>query len=102
MKKSLIIFGILCLLLSLCACGETPAESGGEGLDIVCTLFPAYDFAREIAGDDPMVRIVTLWNGGAKYLADRDSCRRITYESQNSPFYPGAAEMLAEAARELL
>lgn len=58
--------------------------------------------AREIAGDDPMVRIVTLWNGGAKYLADRESCRRITYESQNSPFYPGAAEMLVEAARELL
>lgn len=58
--------------------------------------------AREIAGNDPLVRIVTLWNGGAKYLADRESCRRITYESQNSPFYPGAAEMLAEAARELL
>ena len=58
--------------------------------------------AREIAGNDPMVRIVTLWNGGAKYLADRESCRRITYESQNSPFYPGAAEMLAEAARGLL
>lgn len=58
--------------------------------------------AREIAGEDPMVRIVTLWNGGAKYLADWASCQRITYESQNSPFYPGAAEILARAARELL
>lgn len=58
MKKSLIIFVILCLLLSLCACGETPAESGGEGLNIVCTLFPAYDFAREIAGEKANVTLL--------------------------------------------
>ena len=58
MKKSLIIFVILCLLLSLCACGETPAESGGEGLNIVCTLFPAYDFAREIAGEKADVTLL--------------------------------------------
>lgn len=58
--------------------------------------------ARQITGDDPMVRVVTLWNGGAKYLADWESCQRITYESQNSPFYPGSAELLVEAARALL
>ena len=51
MKKSLIFLFILCLILMLSACGEAPAESGGEGLDIVCTVFPAYDFAREIAGE---------------------------------------------------
>lgn len=51
MKKSLIFLIFLCLALSLCACGEAPAESGGEGLNIVCTVFPAYDFAREIAGE---------------------------------------------------
>ena len=51
MKRSLIFLVILCLSLSLCACGEAPAESGGEGLNIVCTVFPAYDFAREIAGE---------------------------------------------------
>ena len=51
MKKNLIFLIILCLSLSLCACGEAPAESGGEGLNIVCTVFPAYDFAREIAGE---------------------------------------------------
>lgn len=58
MKKSLIFFVILCLSFSLCACGETPAESGGEGLDIVCTLFPAYDFAREIAGEKANVTLL--------------------------------------------
>lgn len=51
MKKNLIFLIILCLSLSLCACGEAPAESGGEGLNIVCTVFPAYDFAGEIAGE---------------------------------------------------
>lgn len=51
MKKSLIFLITICLILSLCACGEAPAESGGEGLNIVCTVFPAYDFAREIAGE---------------------------------------------------
>ena len=58
MKKSLIIFVILCLSFSLCACGEGPAESGREGLDIVCTLFPAYDFAREIAGEKANVTLL--------------------------------------------
>ena len=51
MKKSLRLLFIICLILGLCACGEAPAESGGEGLNIVCTVFPAYDFAREIAGE---------------------------------------------------
>ncbi|MGM9587700.1 MAG: metal ABC transporter substrate-binding protein [Candidatus Limivicinus sp.] len=51
MKKNLILLIIVCLAFSLCACGEAPAESGGEGLNIVCTVFPAYDFAREIAGE---------------------------------------------------
>ena len=51
MKKSLSLIFMTCLILSLCACGEAPAESGGEELNIVCTVFPAYDFAREIAGE---------------------------------------------------
>lgn len=58
--------------------------------------------AQQIGGGDPLVRVVTLWNGGAKYMADADSCDRITYESQNSPFMKGAAEKLVACARELL
>ena len=58
MKKSLIFLCILCFSLSLCACGEGPAESGGEGLNIVCTVFPAYDFAREIAGEKANVTLL--------------------------------------------
>ena len=58
--------------------------------------------AQAICGGDPHVRVVTLWNGGAKYMADADSYDRITYESQNSPFGRGAAELLTQVARELL
>ena len=49
-----------------------------------------------------MVKVVTLWNGGAKYMADAASYDRITYEAQNSPFMKGAAELLVKCAGELL
>ena len=51
MKKFLSMILCVCLLLSLCGCKGGCYESGGEGLDIVTTVFPAFDFAREIAGD---------------------------------------------------
>ena len=58
--------------------------------------------AQQIGGDDAMVKVVTMWNGGAKYMADATSYDRITYEAQNSPFMKGAAELIMLAARDLL
>lgn len=58
MKRNFLICIVLCLLLSLCACGAAPAESGGEGMNIVCTVFPAYDFARQIAGERANVTLL--------------------------------------------
>lgn len=55
MKKFLSIIIGLCLLLPLCGCKGGCYESGGEGLDIVTTVFPAFDFARELAGDKARV-----------------------------------------------
>ena len=46
--------------------------------------------------------IATLVNGGAKYMGDRSVYERCMYEAQNSPFAPDAAEMLADAAVNLL
>lgn len=57
MKK---LFGILLMLvLILCAsgCGTEPAEPQ-SGLDIVTTVFPAYDFARQIAGERAQVTLL--------------------------------------------
>lgn len=41
---------VLCLALGLGGCKGGCYESGGDGLSIVTTVFPAYDFVREIAG----------------------------------------------------
>lgn len=61
MKK--VISFILVLLLSLgcfCACGAT-----GDTPEIVVTIFPLYDFAREILGDNPAdLRIELLQKNG--------------------------------------
>ena len=46
---------LLCafMLFALCACSEQGEKTEGdsEKLQVVCTLFPQYDFVREIAGD---------------------------------------------------
>lgn len=46
---------LLCALLVLscilCGCAQTPQNDGGDKISIVCTNFPAYDFARNVAGD---------------------------------------------------
>lgn len=50
MKRLIAI--LLCLCLMLCGCTAEPEKPHDETkLQIVCTSFPAYDFAREIAGD---------------------------------------------------
>ncbi len=59
MKRLIIFIITAALLLCLCACGAaSTAESGGEGLEIIATVFPAYDFARVIAGDRANVRLL--------------------------------------------
>jgi len=45
-------FLILLLTIPLCGCAanEQPIQTG-DGFSVIATIFPAYDFAREIAGD---------------------------------------------------
>ena len=47
-----LLTGLLALALaaSLTACGHEPPQDDGR-LRVVCTLFPYYDFARQIGGD---------------------------------------------------
>ena len=46
------LFAILLCLLLLAGCSQAPAEEPDDGrLKIVATVFPAYDFARSVAGD---------------------------------------------------
>lgn len=52
MKKLLCIFlGIVLTMGVLCACGAKKETKSDGRLNIVATIFPPYDFAREIGGD---------------------------------------------------
>ena len=54
-----LLSGLLALALaaSLTACGQPPLPEAGK-TQVVCTLFPYYDFARQIGGDDVDVTLV--------------------------------------------
>lgn len=62
MKK--FISSILILLLafslsfSLCACKDAENETSNEKLQIIATIFPQFDFARELAGDKAQVQML--------------------------------------------
>lgn len=50
----------------------------------------------------PNTLVCTMVNGASKYMADRKSYDRYTYEAMNSPFGKGAAEQLVKQAVLLL
>ena len=47
----------LCVVLSGCAAQEAEKKDSSK-LQIVCTNFPAYDFAREMAGDRAQIKLL--------------------------------------------
>ncbi len=50
MKKLIAIFlAVLTVLCCFCSCGEMPSQTP----EIVVTIFPLYDFARQILGNNP-------------------------------------------------
>lgn len=60
--------------------------------------------AEQIKGKSPFETtwVITMVNGGAKYMADAESYDRYTYEAMNSPYGKGAAEVLCSHAKLLL
>ncbi len=63
MKKILSIVVCVVLILCLSACGT---QSGGNGhIKIVTTVFPVYDWVRNIVGDNKNVDITMLLDSGA-------------------------------------
>ncbi len=58
MRKCLAALLAAALLLCLAGCAQQPVQSGTGGLEIVTTVFPAYDFARQIAGERGTVTLL--------------------------------------------
>lgn len=50
----------------------------------------------------PVTAVLTMFDGGAKYMPDDSSYERVTYEAMNSPFARGSAELLCENLAQLL
>jgi len=58
MRKKRLLAALLCaMLLLLTACG-LPSAPQNEKLQILCTIFPQYDFARRIAGEYADIRLL--------------------------------------------
>ena len=57
MRKRLLAAVLALLLLPLWGCAAPPEREDGK-LHVVCTLFPYYDFARQIGGEDIEVTLL--------------------------------------------
>ena len=50
MKRIVSLWLMLTLLLGLCSCASPSVEQSDDRLHIVCTIFPLYDWTREVLG----------------------------------------------------
>lgn len=64
MKKTiyLILISVLCVF-GLCSCGEKKADDSGK-INVVCTVFPQYDWAKNVIGDSENVNLALLCRNG--------------------------------------
>ena len=63
MKKSLSVLLALSLMLTV-ICGVAPASAEGKKISVVATIFPIYDWVREIIGDDEQAEVTLLLDSG--------------------------------------
>ena len=91
MKKTITLILALALLLCVPACGKTTEEQGTDTrLSIVTTLFPAYDFAREIAGERTSVSL--LVPPGAEAHSFEPTARDMIRIQESSLFFCNGGE----------
>lgn len=62
MKRFFLLLCAMALLL-LCGCGHT-APAGEDALSVVVTIFPEYDWVREILGEDTQAELTLLVSNG--------------------------------------
>lgn len=83
---------IIMLSLMLCGCGtaQPEPETDDTKLQIVCSCFPAYDFAREIAGD--RAQITLLLKPGAEVHSYEPSPKDIIRIQESDLFICNGGE----------
>ena len=100
MKKLLTILITAALLCGLCGCAAAASSEPGEGLAIVTTVFPAYDFARQIAGE--RATLTLLLPPGAESHSFEPTARDMIRIQQSDLFFltGGESEAWAEELLE--
>ena len=89
MKKLIVLLALLCLVL--CGCGRAvETETDSSKLQIVCSNFPAYDFAREIAGD--RAQLTLLIKPGAEVHSYEPSPKDVVRIQESDLFFCNGGE----------
>lgn len=57
-RKSIWIFLIIYILVSLCGCTESQKQDKADSLQIVTTIFPSYDFARSLTKSEADIKLL--------------------------------------------
>lgn len=78
MKRAFLVFLCLCIALGLCACTGKEIENGK--ITVVSTVFPSYDFVREIA-EDKVNNILLLAPGKDSHSYDPSARDIINIEN---------------------
>ena len=87
-----IIAGILVLsVLLICGCSQNTTKDKGDKLKIVTTIFPAYDFARQVFGDTAEVTLLLKpgmeshsFDPGVKDIVSISECDLFIYNGGES------------------
>lgn len=90
MKKAAALIIALSLLLCGCGTAQPEPETDDTKLQIVCSCFPAYDFAREIAGD--RAQITLLLKPGAEVHSYEPSPKDIIRIQESDLFICNGGE----------
>lgn len=90
MRKAIALIIALSLILCGCASSQPEAETGDTKLQIVCSSFPAYDFARAVAGD--RAQITLLLKPGAEVHSYEPSPKDIIRIQESDLFICNGGE----------
>lgn len=88
MRKLTALLLALIMVFSLCACTNSESETDSGKIKIVATIFPQYDFARQIAGDLADITML-LAPGEETHTYDPSPADIITIQNADIFIYGG-------------